>query len=66
MTTYTIQTIDEDLTNNYSGFCEWEYRGRRAFVETYTATIPAGQMAAFEQLLDTDDSVLSYTEIATP
>ena len=71
MNTYTIQTTNEELTNNYSGFGEWEYRGRsnrisnRVAAEVYTVTIPAGRMAAFEQLLDTDDSVLSYTETAT-
>ena len=62
MNTYTIQTTGENLANNYSGFGEWEYKGRsnRVTTETYTVTIPTGQMAAFEQLLDTDDSVLSY------
>ena len=63
MTTYTIQTTNEDLANNYSGFGEWEIASHGA-TETYTVTIPVGQMAAFEQLLNTDNSVLSYTETA--
>lgn len=62
MTVYHVTTTGADLTNNYSQFEPWEYIRTESGHEVWEAetNLHGTEDAAFEQLLNTDSSVMSY------
>lgn len=61
MTTYLITTTDNDLENNYSAVSgPWDYLRCDDTNDVYEVEV--SNTVVFEQLLDTDSSVVSYQE----
>ena len=63
--TYTVWTTKDDLTNNYNGITEpWEFIDSDDNGEHFEVEIDPRRATAFELLLNTDRTVITWTRDA--